>query len=172
MQTEALHKPADCIVRILGCYDRQIVVMMQFFSGTAWFQQRDSTPGDRFRRVEPVNRPWRQTAKYIRKERIVRAGQNDNVGAAAILLNKARGNLVHNQRLIDLLATNMRFRYRRKLIGTDETNMALGRERLNEITRISTPDSTGVASTETSPDDVLSAAGLIAGTVPTNGTEG
>src|SRR5690606_29590151 len=121
----------------------QIVVMMQFFIGTAWFQQRDSTPGDRFRRVEPVNRPWRQTAKYIRKERIVRAGQNDNVGAAAILLNKARGNLVHNQRLIDLLATKMRFRYRRKLIGTDETNMALGRERLNEITRISTPDSTG-----------------------------
>lgn len=172
MQTETLHEPADGIVRIAGCHDRQIVVMMQLFIGAAWFQQRDGTPGDRFRRIEPVNRPWRKTAKHIGKERIVRAGQHDNVGPVTILLNEAGGDLFHDQRLVDLFAANMGFRYCRKLIGTNETNMALGGERLNEIARISTPDGTGVASTETSPDDVLSAAGLIAGTVPTNGTEG
>lgn len=88
MQTEALHEPANGVIRILRGHHRQIVVMMQFLNGSTRFQQRNGTPGNRFGRIEPIDRPWRQAPKHIGKERIMRTGQNNNVGPVAILFNE------------------------------------------------------------------------------------
>src|SRR5690606_12676517 len=143
MQTETLHEPADGVVRIPGCDDCQIVMMVQFLIIAAWFQQRNGAAGNRFGRVEPVNRPGRQPTENIGEKRIVCAGQNDDVGTIAILFDETGSNLFHNQRLVDLLATNMRFRHCRKLVSTDETNMALRSKGLNKVSRIGPPDSAG-----------------------------
>ena len=103
----------------------------------------------------------------------MRAGEHDDVGAPAVPLDEARRDLGAHRLLVDEAAAHVGLGQRARFVAADQPHVALvahsaGSGRAYSA-RFTVP---GVASTETRPERVRSAAGLIAGTVPTNGIPG
>ena len=131
-------------------------------------------PAGRSPRPGPASRPaMARSAATVRQKRIVSTGKHDDVGALAVLFDKARRDLgqhglprrrSHRAYRLQPCAPDCRCRRDAHGISTPKDWM-----RSRVYARLTVP---GVASTDTRPERVRSAAGLIAGTVPTKGVCG
>ena len=119
--------------------------------------------------VEPDDGPGRQRIQLVEQQRIMGTAQHDDIGSRSRLLYKARRDLAGDRVVLDNRATGAQFRQFRERGRTNEVKSRSSPElsiNLRVYSRATVP---GVASTETSPLFVREAAGLMAGTVPTNG---
>ena len=59
-------------------------------------------------RIEPVDQPGRKAPEDIGEKGIMRAGEDDDIGAVAILLIEARRDFCPDGFVVDMVAANMR----------------------------------------------------------------
>ncbi|MNL53426.1 hypothetical protein D3C87_1766720 [compost metagenome] len=73
----------------------------------------------------------------------MRAGKHDDIGLFAILLDETWGDLGEHLIIGNRFAADIAFRHAGEVFGSDEADMTLGGERLDQITRIGALDGTG-----------------------------
>src|SRR6202451_79581 len=104
-------------------------------AGLARTQQIGDPPRDGRRRIDEIDRPWRELAQAVDQQRIVRAGKHDRIGAVAVI-DEGRRDLFANGGVIDLGAGQIVFRVGRKLLGADQRDFAVAGVIANERTGI------------------------------------
>jgi hypothetical protein len=97
------------------------------------------------------------------------AGQHDDIGVPPLQCHEAGFDLGPYGFPVHRLAAHPGFRQTRQFRRTDQADMTGGSEFADEVAGVIRFIVPGVASTAITPLNVCSAAGLIAGTVPTKG---
>ena len=131
-------------------------------------------PRDRGRRIDPVDRPWREPDEPVHQQRIMGAGQHDGVGARRIVFavaDKARREFGRDiaASLTSPPLNAASASEARSAEPTSVTSQPCAKSRISALvySRLTVPL---VPSTETRLVFDRAQAGLIAGTVPTKGT--
>ncbi len=135
-------------------------------------EQLRHAAGDRRRRVDPGDRPGRQPLQALEQQRIMRAGEHDRVGAPPAARDEAGRDLGRDGGVLDRLRPQRRLGEARRAWRepTSVTSQPWPKSRIS-LRVYSRATVASVPSTETSLVFEAAQAGLIAGTVPTNGTE-
>src|SRR5262249_2700168 len=122
---------------------------------------------DRGRGIDEGHRPGREPLQAVEQQRIVRAGEHDGVGAPPISIDKTGRDLLRDQIVGDGRATELGLCEAREPRRLPSLPLAKSRISARVYSR---PTVASVPRTATRLVREPAQAGLIAGTVPTNGT--
>ena len=135
-------------------------------------EQRVEPSRDRRSGIDKGDRPGREPLERAEQQGKVGAGEDDVIGPPSARSTKQGAISSRDFRVVDRLSAHRALGDGRKRRRADEGDLAIGRVIAHERVRVVARDRPRVASTLISPEREALAAGLIAGTTPTNGRPG
>ena len=124
-EPKTLHQPAGREIRIAGREDCAVRLVAGIVPATIGVSSDSARRAIASAGIQPVDRPRRQPAKDVGEKRIVRAGEHDDVGAPAVLLDEAGRDLGQHRAIGERFAADIGLGHARQVLAADQADMAL-----------------------------------------------